>query len=150
MKRKSFTQTKRLKNQTFLNTVEDYHCCRLHTTSLINRTRQILSNCVTKQSIYKGDEMNTEETKYQKAKERVEALRGFYIHLSVYVVVNLFLFLLNIITSPDVLWFYWPLLGWGIAIVVHALSVFWGIGRPFGADWEEKKVREIMEKEDQV
>ncbi len=29
--------------------------------------------------------MNTEETKYQKAKERVEALRGFYIHLTVYV-----------------------------------------------------------------
>ena len=93
--------------------------------------------------------MNTEETKYQKAKERVEALRGFYIHLIVYVVVNLFLFLLNIITSPDSLWFYWPLLGWGIAIVGHALSVYWGIDRRFGADWEEKKVREIMEKEDQ-
>ena len=93
--------------------------------------------------------MNTEETKYQKAKERVEALRGFYIHLIVYVVVNLFLFLLNIITSPDSLWFYWPLLGWGIAIVGHALSVYWGIDRRFGADWEEEKVREIMEKEDQ-
>ena len=94
--------------------------------------------------------MNEKEITFQRAKKRVEALRGFYIHLFVYVVVNLFLFLLNIITSPDVLWFYWPLLGWGIAIVVHALSVFWGIDRPFGADWEEKKVREIMEKEDQV
>jgi len=91
--------------------------------------------------------MNTKETKYQKAKERVEALRGFYIHLTVYVIVNLFLFLLNIITSPEVLWFYWPLLGWGIALVVHALSVFWGIDRPFGTDWEERKIRELIEKE---
>jgi hypothetical protein len=102
---------------------------------------------VTKHSICKGDEMNTKETKYQKAKERVEALRGFYIHLTVYVIVNLFLFLLNIITSPDVLWFYWPLLGWGIALFVHALSVFWGFDRPFGADWEERKIRELIEKE---
>ena len=91
--------------------------------------------------------MNEEEIKYQRAKKRVEALRGFYVHLGVYVLVNLFLFLLNIITSPASLWFYWPLLGWGIAIVVHAFSVF-GFGRLFGADWEEKKIREIMEKEE--
>jgi hypothetical protein len=90
--------------------------------------------------------MNEEEIKYQRAKKRVEALRGFYVHLGVYVLVNLFLFLLNIITSPDNLWFYWPLLGWGIAIVVQAFSVF-GPGRLFGAEWEEKKIQEIIEKE---
>ena len=28
--------------------------------------------------------MNTEEAKYQEAKERVEAIKGFYIHLTVY------------------------------------------------------------------
>lgn len=88
--------------------------------------------------------MNSEEINYQRAKARVEALRGFYIHLTVYVIVNLFLFLLNIFTSPDALWFYWPLLGWGIAIVLHAVSVF-GIGRLASADWEEKKIREFME-----
>ena len=92
--------------------------------------------------------MNEEETKYQRAKKRVEALRGFYVHLGVYVVVNLFLFLFNIVTTPDSLWFYWPLLGWGIAIVVHASSVFI-FGRPLGADWEEKKIREIMAKEEE-
>ena len=90
--------------------------------------------------------MNEEEIKHQRAKKRAEALRGFYIHFGVYVLVNLFLFLLNIITSPARLWFYWPLLGWGIAIVAQALSVF-GSGRLFGAGWEEKKIREIMEKE---
>ena len=91
--------------------------------------------------------MNEEEAKYQRAKKRVEALRGFYVHLGVYVVVNLFLFLLNIITSPDKIWFYWVLLGWGIAVVAHAFSVF-GFGRLFGTDWEEKKIREIMEQEE--
>ena len=90
--------------------------------------------------------MNEQEIKYQRAKKRVKALKGFYVHLGVYVTVNLFLFLLNIIASPDSLWFHWPLLGWGIAIVLHAFSVF-GSGRPLGAEWEEKKIAEIMEQE---
>ena len=89
--------------------------------------------------------MNEEEIKYQRAKKRVEQLKYFYIHLVVYVLGNLFLFLLNIIVSPASLWFYWPLLGWSFGIVVHAFDVF-ASGRLFGADWEERKIREIMEK----
>ena len=90
--------------------------------------------------------MNEEEIKYQKAKKRVEAMRGFYVHLGVYVVVNTLLFFINMVASPDRLWFFWPLLGWGIAIILHALRVF-GPGRYLGADWEEKKIKEIMENE---
>ena len=90
--------------------------------------------------------MNTKETKYQKAKERVKALKDFYIHLTAYVVVNLILFSINMIVSPDVQWFIWPLMGWGVAVALHALSVF-GFGPRFGADWEERKIRELMEKE---
>ena len=88
--------------------------------------------------------MSEQETRYQSAKKRVEALRGFYVHLTVYVFVNLFLFLLNMLVSPDSLWFYWPLMGWGIAIALHALSVF-GSGSRLGADWEEEKIDELME-----
>ena len=88
--------------------------------------------------------MNTQETRYQSAKKRVEALRRFYVHLTAYVLVNLLLCTINLLTSPDSLWFYWPLLGWGIAVALHALLVF-GAGRRFGADWEEKKIEELME-----
>ena len=88
--------------------------------------------------------MNQQEIKYQKAKERVAALKKFYVHLGVYAVVNVSLFLRNIVTSPDRLWFYWPLLGWSIAIALHALSVF-SFDRPFGADWEERKIAQFME-----
>ncbi len=88
--------------------------------------------------------MNEQEIKYQIAKERVTVLQGFYRHLSVYVIVNLGLFLINMTTSPGTLWFIWPLMGWGIAIVLHALRVF--VGTP-GSSWEEKKIAEFMEKE---
>ena len=90
--------------------------------------------------------MDEQEVKYQKAKERVEALKGFYVHLTVYIIVNLGLFLINMFASPGRLWFFWPLMGWGIAITLHALRVF-GSGSLSGADWEEKKIKEIMDKE---
>jgi hypothetical protein len=91
--------------------------------------------------------MSTEDNKYQKAKKRVREIRGFYTHLGVYVLINAMLLLINIATSPDVLWFYWPLLGWGIAVALHAIRVF-GAGRWFGADWEEKKIDELMREGD--
>jgi hypothetical protein len=88
--------------------------------------------------------MNTEVSKYQKAKKRVGEIRGFYTHLGVYVLINAMLLLINITTSPDVLWFYWPLMGWGIGVALHALRVF-GASRWFGAGWEERKIEELME-----
>ena len=88
--------------------------------------------------------MNEQEIKYQKAKERVTALRDFYRHLGVYVIVILGLFLINMTMSPESLWFIWPLTGWGIAIVLHALRVF---GGTLDSNWEEKKIAELMKKE---
>jgi hypothetical protein len=37
-------------------------------------------------------------------------------------------------------------MGWGIAVALHALRVF-GSGGLSGTDWEERKIREIMENE---
>jgi 2TM domain len=61
---------------------------------------------------------------YRKAKRRVEAKLAFYTHLAIYIVVNIFLTLLNLMTSPQHYWFQWPLMGWGIGLVIHAFQVF--------------------------
>ena len=76
----------------------------------------------------------------------MEEIKGFYIHLIVYISVNIAMFLVNILSSPEELWFYWPLLGWGVGIVAHGISVF-GIRGAFGPEWEERKIREIMQKD---
>ena len=83
---------------------------------------------------------------YKRAKQRVEQVRGFFVHLTVYLAVNAFLFILNMITSPDNLWFYWPLIGWGIAVLLQAVSVF-GPSSRLGHRWEERKIHEYMEKD---
>ena len=66
---------------------------------------------------------------YQSAKKRVEAKIGFYMHLTVYVAVILLLMVINFLSSPGAIWFHWPMLGWGIAVVLHAFAVFVFPGR---------------------
>jgi len=87
-----------------------------------------------------------EDERYEKAKKRVEEIKSFYTHLFVYIVVNLGLFLLDVLTSPGKLWFYWVLIGWGIGLAIHGLNVF-GTQKILGEDWEERKIKEIMGKE---
>ena len=74
--------------------------------------------------------MENEET-YQKAKKRVEAKIGFYIHLTVYIAVNILLIIINLLTSPHTLWFIWPLMGWGIGIFLHGMVTFIFLDRRF-------------------
>ena len=86
------------------------------------------------------------EERYIKAQKRVEDLKGFYGNLSSYIIVNTGLLILNLVTSPDHLWFFYPLLGWGLGVALHAMSVFNYM--PFlNRDWEEQKIRELMNKE---
>jgi hypothetical protein len=84
--------------------------------------------------------------RYQRAAKRVKQIRDFYIHATVYLFVNAALLLIDLITSPDSTWFYWPLLFWGIGLAAHALVVF-GPARALGENWEERKIRELMERD---
>ena len=49
---------------------------------------------------------------------------GFRIHLIVYAAVNLLLLAINLFTDRAHLWFYWPLIGWGLGLMGHALLVY--------------------------
>jgi len=91
-------------------------------------------------------EPTQEEQRYKQAKKRVEDLKGFYAHLTVYLVVNAGLFLINFATNRDSWWIYWPLLGWGIALVIHAVVLF-AIEGPFGERWEARKIQELMDRD---
>jgi len=85
-----------------------------------------------------------EDEKYIKAKKRVEEIKGFYTHLFVYIGVNIVLLIINLVTSFGIWWFYWPLLGWGIGVFFHAMSVFVFSKFP-GKQWEERKIKEVMD-----
>ena len=65
-----------------------------------------------------------EEQIRQKVEARVKAKMGFYHNLVTYLIVNAILALINLVTSPQHLWFYWVSIFWGIAIVYQFLQVF--------------------------
>lgn len=92
---------------------------------------------------------NTDQERYLKAKKRVNEIKGFYGNLTSYVLVNLFLFILNMVTSPEHLWFFWPMLGWGIGVIIHGLKVFNQLPF-FDKEWEERKINEFIQKEEQT
>lgn len=95
---------------------------------------------------------------YKRAKRRVAALRGFYMHLLVYLIINGF-FSLNVVaisffegfTWTDTienfsffsLWFFW-----GIGLLFHGIGVF-NLNPFFSKDWEARKIQKIMDQEAQ-
>lgn len=84
--------------------------------------------------------------KYLQARKQVEKIKGFYRNLTAYFIVIISLAIINLNTSPEYLWFFWPLFWWGIGLAFHGMKVFNYM--PFlGANWEEKKINELMESE---
>ncbi|MGM0365919.1 MAG: 2TM domain-containing protein [Actinomycetota bacterium] len=88
-----------------------------------------------------------EDQKYKEAKKRVEEIKGFYGHLFAYVGVNITLLVINLVTSPAGLWFYWVSLFWGIGLFWHAMGVF-VFSRFPGKNWEQKKIKELMDQQE--
>jgi 2TM domain len=86
-----------------------------------------------------------EHEKAAKAARQVEAMTGFYIHLFVYVLVMVLLFVVNWLASPDIWWVQWPFLGWGIGVLAHALAVFGGVPQ-FITNWQLRKIKELKDK----
>ncbi|WP_299120804.1 2TM domain-containing protein [uncultured Tenacibaculum sp.] len=93
--------------------------------------------------------------KYLKAKKRVEDIKKFYKHLTFYILINLVFIGYRIFKDIDYgstfieaftdisnyKIFFW----WGVILILHGVSVF-GKDLLFNKEWEEKKVREYMDK----
>ena len=104
---------------------------------------KVLLPILTKQiSIMETQNIYNENLAYQRAKDKVEQLRGFYGNLISYCVVIPFLIFINLRTS-NFQWFWFPMLGWGMGLTFHALETF-----GYGKSWEERKIKELMNKEE--
>jgi len=101
---------------------------------------------------------NLQYEKYQRAKARVESIRGFYIHLAVYMVFNTIITVFKINRNLSngetfneaffdfatfALWMFW-----GIGLVFHGLGVYSKSSKRF-RDWEQRKLNQFIEEEQQ-
>ncbi len=92
-----------------------------------------------------NNQLDANSELYKKAKLRVEELKGYYTHLGIYFIVNIFLFLLDVFNDPSQWWFYWTTLGWGIGIAAHTFAIF-GIAGMFGEKWENEQIEKYIQK----
>jgi uncharacterized protein (DUF486 family) len=80
------------------------------------------------------------------AKEKAKEKIGFYVHFSIYILVNIFLFLqwYWITEGTGFPWVIPTTVGWGIGIVAHFLGVF--VIDPHSEKLEEKEYQKLKEK----
>ncbi|HET9672995.1 MAG TPA: 2TM domain-containing protein [Actinomycetota bacterium] len=92
-----------------------------------------------------GSSANQDDPAFQAAMKRAEELQGFYTHVLIYLVVNIGLFFINLLGRGDGggWWFFWPLAGWGIGLLVHATVTYTGL---FSESWKARKAAEIYER----
>ncbi len=100
-------------------------------------------------------ETNTRNKK-QRAEERLKALKAFYTHLTIYLLVNTFITLVKMYHHMNngatifeaiwnfetfVVWFFW-----GIGLAGHAVKVF-SFNPFFSKDWEKRQIEKYMNEE---
>lgn len=98
---------------------------------------------------------NNLDTKRARAKERIKELKGFYVHLAIYLGVNTFItvskLIRNIANGESIseaffdmgTFFIWG--AWGIGLAFHAAKTF-GISL-FNKEWEERQIQKYMEED---
>jgi len=97
--------------------------------------------------------IDPDKDKLKRAKKQVEEIKGFYIHLAIYIVINAFI-LINIfiraMSDGDSFWEFGTLFTpffWGIGLAFHASKVF-GYNPFFGKKWEERQIKKYIEKDE--
>ena len=90
------------------------------------------------------------------AEKKVKDLKSFYLHFTIYILANIIIVAMNVmirIWEGESLYeavvnfgtFIIPFF-WGIGLLFHFLGVF-GPDFIFGKSWEEKKIKEYMDKD---
>jgi 2TM domain-containing protein len=92
-----------------------------------------------------------EDWKYIEARRRVKKVKGFYSNFSSWLVFSTVFIFLNLNTGGIAMWAIFPIMGWGIGVLFHAIRVF---GIPgLGKNWEERMIeRELdrIDREEQI
>ena len=91
-------------------------------------------------------EANQQNQSYEQARKRVSHIKGFYNNLFAYLFVIPILCWINLQTTSFP-WVVFPALGWGFGLLMHGMEAF-GYNPFLGRNWEERKIRELMENQD--
>jgi hypothetical protein len=66
----------------------------------------------------------TKEQRYFQAQKRVQDVKGFYIHFTIYSLIIPLIIFINLKYVPEFHWFWFSILGWGVGLFFHWLGIF--------------------------
>ena len=92
-----------------------------------------------------GSNAEVDEELLERARRAAKTKMGFYRHAGTWALVSLAIIFVDVLSGPG-WWFFWPVLGWGIAVAFHAGSVFFGDG--FQQRLEDREVERMMRRRD--
>ena len=79
------------------------------------------------------------------ARKRVQARMGFVVHLTMYLVMNAGFVAIWYLSGHGYPWFMWPMLGWGIGILAHAIGLVVGPGSVAERRAIDRELRRLRE-----
>lgn len=79
----------------------------------------------------------------EQAIQYVEHVKGFYIHLLIFLLVMPALTVFNVWVSPQAYWFVYVLVPWSLALLLQAALTF-PVFRLFGPEWERRQVEKRL------
>jgi hypothetical protein len=85
----------------------------------------------------------------EEARRYVRRKRIFYAVLGIWIALSLMWFLIDMRDDSSSIWFYWPMLGTGIAVAITGI-VLLGVGGLFGADWERREIDRYLKRRDRT
>ncbi len=88
-----------------------------------------------------GRPVSNDEVLRQRALKSLKAKQDFKVHLTSYLVVNGFLVVLWVVTGRGYFWPIWPILGWGVGLMFHGLSLRWADSEPTQAQIDAEAAR---------
>jgi hypothetical protein len=99
--------------------------------ALETNTRDMVRKTAAELGVSEGAVEQAEREYFEEKKKRAEVeefaqhqKRSFFSHLGTYIVVNAFLVGIDLITDGNLEWAFYPLMGWGIGVAIHAIGTF--------------------------
>jgi 2TM domain len=83
------------------------------------------------------------------ARRLVRQKRIFYTIVGIYLSLSIMWFAIDALDDSSGYWFYWPMLGTGLRVVVTGIVLF-GLGGFLGADWERRQVEKYVERQNDL
>lgn len=85
------------------------------------------------------------DPRYAEAVKRGRHKAAFIYQLFVYIAVNVVLLIINLMTSPDQLWFYWVTIFWGLGLAMQGVRMM-GFSESIEKRMVDKEIRREKDK----